>query len=102
MITVVVTFDLPAGTNLADAKTRYLESSKKYVGAPGLLRKFYLYDAERTKGGGAYVFETRAQAEALLNDAWKASITQRYGCPPSLTFYESPVLVDNVAGKVIS
>ncbi|HBT42026.1 MAG TPA: monooxygenase, partial [Rhodospirillaceae bacterium] len=79
MITVVVNFDLPPGTTLADATARFQDSSQKYLGAPGLLRKFYLYNAETMTGGGAYVFGTRAEADALLNDAWVASITERYG-----------------------
>jgi hypothetical protein len=102
MITVVVNFDLPPGTTLADATQRYRDSSKKYLGAPGLVRKLYLYNEDQMKGGGAYVFNTRAEADALLNDAWRASITERYGAPPVLTYFESPVVVDNVTGEIIT
>ncbi|PIW27837.1 MAG: monooxygenase [Rhodospirillales bacterium CG15_BIG_FIL_POST_REV_8_21_14_020_66_15] len=102
MITVVVNFDLPPGTTLADATARYLDSSKKYLGAPGLVRKHYLYNAEQMKGGGAYVFETREQAKALFNADWIASITERYGAAPILTYFETPVVVDNVTGEIVS
>ncbi|MEQ8227158.1 MAG: YdhR family protein [Rhodospirillales bacterium] len=102
MITVVVNFALPPGTTLADATERYRDSSKKYLDAPGLIRKHYLYNEETMTGGGAYVFETREQAEALFNADWIASITERYKSPPTLTFFETPVLVDNVAGEIIS
>ena len=102
MITVVVNFDLPPGTTLADATARFQDSSQKYLGAPGLVRKLYLYNEDQMKGGGAYVFNTRAEADALLNDAWVASITKRYGSPPRLTYFESPVVVDNVAGEIVS
>ena len=102
MITVVVNFDLPPGTTLADATARFQDSSQKYLGAPGLLRKFYLYNEEKMIGGGAYVFGSRAEADALLNADWVASITARYGSPPQLTYFETPVLVDNVAGEIVS
>lgn len=102
MITVVVNFDLPPGTTRADAAARYRDSSQKYLGAPGLLRKFYLYNEETMTGGGAYVFGTREQADALLNADWVASITARYGSPPRLTYFETPVLVDNVAGEIVT
>ena len=54
MITVVVNFDLPPGTTLADATARFQDSSQKYLGAP------------------------------------------------RLTYFESPVVVDNVAGEIVS
>ena len=31
----------------------------------------------------------------MYSDAWKKMITQRYGAAPEITYYETPVIVDN-------
>ena len=42
----------------------------------------------------------REDAERLYDDAWKASIRERYGVEPSIEYFESPVIVDNDAGAI--
>ena len=69
-------------------------SAPKYQNVPGLLRKHYLLGDEGRVGGGVYIWESRAAAEALYDDAWRAGIEQRYGSPPTIEFFDSPVTVD--------
>lgn len=102
MITVVVNFDLPADVTRADAAEKFRESAPKYRAVPGLVRKNYLFNADQRKGGGAYLFETREQAEALFNADFVAMITERYGAPPTITYFDTPVVVDNLAGEIIA
>lgn len=45
-------------------------------------------------GGGVYLWETREAAEALYDDAWRERLAQRYGRPPQVEYFESPVTVD--------
>ena len=61
---------------------------------PGLLRKHYLLGDEGHVGGGVYIWESRAAADALYDDAWCARIEQRYGHPPTIEYFDSPVTVD--------
>jgi hypothetical protein len=102
MITVVVNFDLPQDMTLEGAAERFRSTAPKYRDVAGLIRKHYLFNADLHKGGGAYVFETRAQAEALFDDVWRERIKTTYGTEPSITFFETPVVVDNVAGEIVS
>jgi hypothetical protein len=44
--------------------------------------------------------EVAADAEKLYNADWKKFIQERYGAEPSVTYFESPVVVDNVAGSI--
>jgi len=94
MITAVVRFRLPEGTTRDDAKALFEKSAPNYRGVPGLVRKYYLFGDDRT-GGGVYLWDSREAAERLYSDAWKATIAQRYGTAPEITFYETPVIVDN-------
>jgi hypothetical protein len=35
----------------------------------------------------------------MYSDAWKKSIAEKYGNPPQITYYETPVIVDNSRRK---
>ncbi|MEK9672905.1 MAG: YdhR family protein [Rhodospirillaceae bacterium] len=102
MITFIVNFDLPESVTLDEARERSQDTAPKYRSVPGLIRKHYLFSQAPHKSGGAYRFETREQAKALFNSEWLERIRQTYGSELTLTYFESPVVVGNVAGKIIS
>lgn len=101
MITAIVKFKLPAGTTLARAAALYEASVPDYRGVPGLIRKYYLF-GEDGSGGGAYLWESRAAADALYTEEWRTMLAKRLGATPKITFYETPVVVDNSADEVIT
>ena len=98
MITAIVRFPLQPGTKLEDARTLFEGSAPKYRGAPGLVRKYYLFGDDGT-GGGVYLWESREAAERMYTDEWKKMIADRYGTPPQITYFETPVIVDNAGVK---
>ena len=98
MITAIVRFKLPANVTLDAATELFKGSAPKYQNLPGLVRKYYLY-GEGT-GGGVYLWKSRADAEKVYTAEWRAMIAQRYGAEPEITFFESPVIVDNDAQSV--
>jgi hypothetical protein len=100
MITVVVQFDVPAGTTSDDAKERYLGTAPRFRAMPGLLRKYYLFDAKSGKGGGCYLFENRAAAESAFNDEWRGRIRKLYG-DPDVQYFETAVVVDNITDQIV-
>jgi hypothetical protein len=96
MITAIVRFKLPEGTSLAAAKTMFEKSAPNYKNAPGLVRKYYLFGEDRT-GGGVYLWESREAADRMYSEGWRKMIAERYGVAPDITYYETPVIVDNAA-----
>lgn len=96
MIVAVVQFKLPEGM-AADEAARLFEASRpRYEGLTGLLRKHYLLGDG--VGGGAYLWESRAAADALYeSDAWRDGIRERFGSDPSVQYFDVPVTVDNTA-----
>lgn len=52
--------------------------------------------------GGVYLWRSREAADALYTPQWKARVAEHYGASPTLVYLESPVVVDNVSGEVIS
>jgi hypothetical protein len=95
MITVIVNFPAPKGATVESMTEAFNTTAPLYDGLPGLIRKCYLFDPETGVGGGGYLWETRAQAEAFYDQAWRDRLTEKYGVPPDIRFFESPVIVDN-------
>lgn len=67
---------------------------RRIRGCPGLLRKHYLLGEGGTVGGGVYLWETKAAAEAVYNEVWRERLTERFGASPTVEYFESPVTVD--------
>jgi hypothetical protein len=51
--------------------------------------------------GGAYLWKSRAEAEKLYTGEWRQFILDTYGAEASVTYFESPVVVDNLSGEII-
>jgi hypothetical protein len=94
MITAIVRFPLPKGMTLEDAKTLYEKSAPNYRGADGLVRKYYLFGQDQV-GGGVYLWKSREAAEKMYSPVWRKTIAERYGSAPEITYYDTPVIVDN-------
>lgn len=103
MILAGVTFKLPAATSREDAAAMFRQTAPLYAKLPGLVRKQYLHRALDThvEAGGAYTWETRAQAEAWHGGEWLARVTAKYGAPPEVRFFDTPVSVDNTGADVV-
>ncbi len=100
MITAIVNFKLPTGIDAAKAAQLFKGSAPKYRGMKGLVRKYYLFDAEK-RIGGVYLWKTRADAEAVYTPQWQAYIAERYGAPPDIRYFETAVIVDNERDEIL-
>jgi hypothetical protein len=98
VITAIVTLPLPPGLGREEAAANYAETAPRYVDMPGLVRKLYLY--AEGQSGGIYQWETRAQAEAAHGPEWCPRVRERYGAEPSVQYFDTPVIVDNVTGSI--
>ncbi len=102
MITAVVQFNLTAGMSMEDATAIFKSTASRYLGLKGLLRKNYLFDPETSIGGGCYLFETKAAAEALFSEEWRTLIKEKYGAEPIVKYFQTPIVVDNVSNEIIA
>jgi heme-degrading monooxygenase HmoA len=102
MITAVVQILLPKPISLEEATRAFESTAPKYQGLQGLVRKYYLRSEDGRRTGGVYLWETRAAAEALYNSEWRARVTQLYGSEPEISWFDTPVIVDNRAGGTIT
>lgn len=100
MIVATVTFRLPAPMSRAQVAAAFQQSAPDYVGRAGLIRKYYFVADSGTEGGGIYLWESRAAAEACYAGEWLAMVTAKYGEAPKITYAEVPVVVDNRTGEI--
>jgi hypothetical protein len=84
------------------AKELFLSTAPKYRAAEGLIRKYYLLSEDGGTAGGAYLWKTREDAEQLYTDDWKRFIVEKYGAEPSVQYFATPVVVDNLSGEIIT
>jgi len=52
--------------------------------------------------GGVYLWESRAAAEQVYSGEWRERVTKLYGNAPQVTYFDTPVIVDNSAGGAIT
>lgn len=102
MITTITSFRLPEPVGRDEAKRIFLSTAPTYQGVAGLHRKCYLLSDDGSTVGGVYLWESRAHAEAMYTEAWRSFVRGKYGTEPSVTYFDSPVVVDNVTGEVVA
>ena len=99
-ITAIVRFTLPEGKTREEAVAAFEKSAPLYRDVQGLTRKYYLVSEDGRAGGGVYLFESRADADRLYDDAWRAGLRERLGVEPRVEYFDSPVIVDNETGSI--
>jgi hypothetical protein len=100
MITAIVQFKLPQTISREKGKEIFSGTAPKYRQIPGLLRKYYILSEDGRTAGGVYLWQSRQEAEALYNEDWRKFIQEKYGCDPVVTYFETPVIVDNLKGEI--
>lgn len=102
MITALVQFKLPQALTREQARDIFMGTAPKYREIQGLIRKYYLLSQDGTTAGGVYLWNSQQDAQRLYTDEWKKFIRDKYGAEPSVSYFESPVVVDNIAGSIIA
>ncbi len=98
MITALVQFDFPAGTTVAEAAEIFKQVAPEFRVMPGLIRKYCLFSDSKVIG--VCLWEDRESAERSFDEQWRKKMTQRYGSVPQVTYYATPVIVDNALGVI--
>ena len=101
MILTLVRFPLAEPMSLEEAARRFALSAPKYLGLHGLIRKHYVRSDDGMTVGGVYLWKDRASAEACYAGEWRDRVRILYGVAPEISWFESPVGVDNVHGTLI-
>ena len=101
MITALVQFKLPERMTLKKAQEVFSSTAPRYLEVEGLIRKYYILSQDGETAGGVYLWKSREDAERLYTDEWRKFIFEKYGTEPRVTFFDSPVIVDNLVSDII-
>jgi hypothetical protein len=102
MITSITRFQLPAGVPTEAVKDGFLEIAPKFKHPSGLLRKYFIISEDRKTGGGVYLWNSMDQARAFSEGTIRPMIRDKFRVEPSIEYYDSPVVVDNLTSEIIA
>lgn len=102
MTTAIIQFPLPPGAPLDAVKSGFLEVAPFFQGPPGLLRKYFILSNDGTIGGGVYLWASQQTAHAFSEATIRPMIKERFHVEPSITYFETPVVVDNLSSQILS
>lgn len=92
-VATLVTVKTPPGISRSLLEEEFKRASPIYEKIPGLIRKYFILNANSF--GGMYLWKDRASAEAWYSAAWRAKAKANYNSEPELSWFEVPVQVDN-------
>lgn len=78
MMTAIVQYRLPPTIDLAACAEHFRKIAPGFRQVHGLVRKQFIY-AEDGWAGGAYLWQSRADAGAFYSGPWLQGIRERYG-----------------------
>lgn len=102
MIIVINTIRPPKPITREEARRIFLNTAPNYLDVAGLVRKCYVLSPDGNTAGGIYLWNSRAEADAMYTTSWKAFVREKYGSDPEITYLECPVVVDNLTHEILS
>ena len=100
MVTVIAYFKLRDGMTREEIILKFEQTTQKWRDNQDLIRKDYLIDLDRGIAGGVYLWKEKMHAEIWLGAEFRKVIKDNYGEEPTLQFFETPILLDNIAGNI--
>ena len=94
MTTAIIQYPLPPGAPMDAVKSGFLEVAPFFQSPPGLLRKYFLLSDDGARGGGVYLWTSRQTARDFSEGTIRPMIKEKCHVEPSITYFETPVIVD--------
>lgn len=101
MIVTIIQFELDKSIDADRARIMFADSIEKFVDMPGLDRKYYLLSEDTAASTSVYLWDSRECAEKFFTKAWKDFIGEKYGHRPTVTYFDCPIVIDNVTHEVL-
>lgn len=102
MYCVLWTYAVPPALSEEAIRRQFVAVADRYLGVPGLIRKYFGFTEDAKSVIGIYLWESRDAADAFYSPAWMAGVTERWGAAPTKTEWIVPVVAESVDGRVIA
>ena len=100
MMVEIVRFNLGAGIDRAKVTELYRRTAPAWAANPDLVEKYYFHDAATDRGGGVYLWKSRAAAERWHGADYREMVRHAYDAVPTIEMFEAVIHVDATAGTV--
>lgn len=100
MITAIVKIKKPDELTLEQYKESVQKIAGNFQGVPSLIRKNFLFSSEEGCAGGVYTWESKEAAETFYAGQWLDNIRNLFGVDPEITYFDTPLIVDNETGNI--
>ena len=91
-VATLVQIPIPSGVSNDLVRDGFAGAEETYRNVRGLLRKNFVIGEEGTFGG-VYLWDSLASAEEWLDDRWRQRVTDTYGSPPTVEWFEVPIVL---------
>ena len=96
MYAAIVTYSPDETLNDEAIRSRFEVSIPIFSSMPGLVRKYFCFDAQKREGTSLYIWESKEAAEACFDSPqFLEGFRQAFGCEPSISYSEIWQTVDN-------
>lgn len=102
MTTVIIQYPLPPGAPREAVNKGFLEVAPFFKTPPGLLRKYFLLSDDGAIGGGVYLWNSRQTAHDFSEQTIRPMIREKFHVDPTITYFETSVVVDNISSEILS
>jgi hypothetical protein len=94
MITTIVSFPIPQDMDPDEFWEHLSDIAPHFQQAPGLYSKSFLLAEDGSRGGGVYLWRSRADA-VVFDSIIRFMIVERVGVEAEITYFDTPIVVDN-------
>lgn len=102
MYCVLWTYSVPPELSEDAIQQQFLTVADRYLGVPGLVRKYFGFTEDARSVIGIYLWTSREAADAFYSPAWIAGVTERWGAAPIKTEWIVPVVAESIDGRVVT
>jgi hypothetical protein len=102
MYCVTWTYQTPPSLTTPGMDKLFSEVAGRYLGIPGLVRKYFGYSEDGTQVIGVYLWKDKSSAADFYTPEWLADVTQRWGAAPVKTEWNVPVVAESALGKLVA
>jgi hypothetical protein len=98
---VMWTYAVPPALSADAIRGQFAAVADRYLGVPGLIRKYFGVTEDATSVIGIYLWTSREAANAFYSPDWMAGVTERWGAAPVKSEWIVPVVAESAEGRVV-
>jgi heme-degrading monooxygenase HmoA len=96
MYAAIVNYTPDRNLSKADIEARFEASTPIFAAMPGLVRKYFCFDAASWAGTSLYIWESLEAAKACFDSPqFLAGFRSAFGCEPAINYLDVRYVIDN-------